>query len=382
MIIHRIRGLFMANNIGEKIKSLRKRKHLTQTDLAEALGYKDKSMIAHIENGDSDMPYDKMLLFVKKYNIDANLLFLDETVVKKEQEVPNKIGPFKRYVSRETTMEYGYYYQLSMTLPFANESKRMVRVWLPEDYDFKNASKKYPVIYMSDGHNLVDEKLSAFGDSWKFDQAVQQNMREGYPGVIAVGIDCPMDPMERMQELCPPFVPKKEIVLESGAELAHTYGDKFIRFIVYNLKPLIDKTFHTLPDRNNTGIGGSSMGGLMSFFAAMIHPEAFGFTLSFSPALFFYESNDWLNIVKSYDVKPTEEGKAFLYCGGTGYEAKFLPDVLNSYFYFAGIDYKSDRVRLVVDTDEEHSERAWAKYLPMALKFWFDNKKSDKKDKK
>ena len=68
----------MANNIGAKIKSIRKRKHLTQTDLAEALGYKDKSMIAHIENGDSDMPYDKMLLFVKKYNIDANLLFLDE----------------------------------------------------------------------------------------------------------------------------------------------------------------------------------------------------------------------------------------------------------------------------------------------------------------
>ncbi|MBO4855820.1 MAG: helix-turn-helix domain-containing protein, partial [Bacilli bacterium] len=371
----------MANNIGEKIKSLRKRKHLTQSDLAELLGYKDKSMIAHIENGDSDMPYDKMLLFIKKLNIDANLLFFEETVVAKEQTVPSKIGPFKRYVSRDTSMEFGYYYTLVMTLPFAAENKRTVRVWLPEDYDFENPNKKYPVIYMSDGHNLVDKKFSAFGDTWEFDKAVQQNMREGYPGVIAVGIDCPKDPLERTRELCPPFVPKPEIVLEAGPELAHSYGDKFIRFIIYNLKPLIDKTFHTLPDRKNTGIGGSSMGGLMSFFAAMIHPEAIGFTLSFSPALFFYDSKDWLNIMKSYDVKPTEEGKAFLYCGGTGFEAKFLPDVLNSYFYFAGIDYKSDRVRLVVDTDEEHTERAWAKYLPMALRFWFDEKKPKKEEK-
>ena len=65
----------MANSIGEKIRDIRKRKHLTQSKLAELLGYKDKSMIAHIENGDSDMPYDKMLLFIKKLNIDANELF-------------------------------------------------------------------------------------------------------------------------------------------------------------------------------------------------------------------------------------------------------------------------------------------------------------------
>ena len=372
----------MANNIGAKIKSIRKRKHLTQTELAEALGYKDKSMIAHIENGDSDMTYEKMLLFVKKFNVDANELFAEEKIVKKKQEVPSKIGPFKRYVSKDTTMEYGYYYNLVMTLPFATENKRMVRVWLPEDYDFENPNKKYPVIYMSDGHNLVDDKIAAFGDSWKFDQAVHKLMNEGLPGVIAVGIDCPMDPMERTRELCPPFVPKKEIVLKEGPELAHTYGDKFIRFIIYNLKPVIDKTFHTLSDRKNTAIGGSSMGGLMSFFAAMIHPEAFSFILSFSPALFFYEEKDWLNIAMSYNVKPTEEGKCFLYCGGTGFEGEFLKDVLYSYFHFQTIGYSNDRVRMVIDTDAEHNERAWAKQLPDALRFWLRKDKLIEKDKK
>ena len=264
----------MANSIGEKIRDIRKRKHLTQSKLAELLGYKDKSMIAHIENGDSDMPYDKMLLFIKKLNIDANELFTNVTVAAKIQNIPNKIGPFKRYVSKETTMEYGYYYQLSMTLPFASESKRMVRVWLPEDYEFDNPNKKYPVIYMSDGQNLVDEKLSAFGE-WELDKTVHRLMGEGYPGVIAVGIDCPKDPLERTRELCPPFVPKPEIALQEGGELDHTYSDKYINFIVYNLKPLINKTFHVSTERKNTGIGGSSMGGLMSFFAVMMHPQEF-----------------------------------------------------------------------------------------------------------
>ena len=368
--------------IGDKIKDIRKRKHLTQTDLAEALGYKDKSMIAHIENGDSEMAYEKILLFIKKFDVDANELFEGSaSVSSKQQEIPKKIGPFKRYVSKDTTMEFGYYYTLVMTLPFATENKRTVRVWLPEDYDFERADKKYPVIYFSDGQNLVDERLSAFGE-WKFDKAVHKLMKEGLKGVIAVGIDCPKDPLERTRELCPPFVPKKEIVLKEGPELAHTYGDKYINFIVYNLKPLINKTFHTSTERRFTGIGGSSMGGLMSFFAAMIHPEAFGFVLSFSPALFFYEEKDWLNIVQSYKVVPTKEGKCFLYCGGTGFEGMFLKDVLDSYFYFQHIGYGTDRVRMVVDTEAEHNEAAWAKVLPDALRFWLREDKPIENNKK
>lgn len=356
--------------IGDKIKTIRKQKKLTQEQLALALGYRDKSMVAHIENGDSDMTYDKITQFIRMFNIDANELFAESIHQPKRQTVPAKIGPFKRIVNKESTMEYGYYYSLTMTLPFAaKENKRTIRVWLPEDYDFERADKKYPVIYMSDGQNLVDEHLSAFGE-WKFDKTVHKLMRQGLPGVIAVGIDCPKDPLERTRELCPPFIPKQEIVSAEGPEMAHTYGDKFIRFIIYNLKPLIDKTFHTSLERKYTALGGSSMGGLMSFFAAMIHPEAFGFILSFSPALFFYEEKDWGNIVSICGVKPTEEGKCFLYCGGKGFEAKFLREVVNSYYQFTGAGYGNDRVRMVIDTDEEHNEEAWAKMLPEALKFW------------
>ena len=72
--------------IGSKIKELRKRKNLTQTDLAQSLGYSDKSVISHIEKGDADMTYEKILLLLRTYALDANELFnvkeIDEKIEK------------------------------------------------------------------------------------------------------------------------------------------------------------------------------------------------------------------------------------------------------------------------------------------------------------
>ena len=81
----------MSKEFGEKIREIRKKNGLTQTDLAFALGYSDKSMIAHIENGDNEMSNDKISLLIEKYNIDANELFkkkenlLDD--ISKEQKI-------------------------------------------------------------------------------------------------------------------------------------------------------------------------------------------------------------------------------------------------------------------------------------------------------
>ena len=126
------------------------------------------------------------------------------------KNIPNKIGVFKRYQKEVTTMKYGYYFDYLITLPFSKENKRMVRVWLPESYDFDNPNKRYTVIYMSDGQNLVDLYLSAYGE-WELDKTVHKLAKQGYQEIIAVGIDCPKDPLERTKELCPPYPPRKEI---------------------------------------------------------------------------------------------------------------------------------------------------------------------------
>ena len=281
----------------------------------------------------------------------------------------NKIGKFKRYIKKPSTMKYGYYYYASFNLPFSKENKRTVRVWLPEDYDFNNPDNRYPVIYMSDGQNLVDRYLSAYGE-WGLDKTVHNLKRKGFKGVIAVGIDCPKEPLERTKELCPPHTPRKEVFKEEGS-IFKPYANKYVDFIVNDLKPIIDRLFFTLPDKENTCIGGSSMGGIMAFFAYIYRPDIFGLSLSFSPAFFFYKKKDWENILDQYDINKDKNGRLFLYSGGKDFEALFVTPTFNTYEYLKKRKFDNDQVALIVDTNEIHHEAAWAKYLPDALKFLF-----------
>lgn len=282
--------------------------------------------------------------------------------------IPNNIGQFKRYTNKPSAMKFGYYYYASFNLPFSKENKRTIRVWLPEDYDFNNPDKRYPVIYMSDGQNLVDKYLSAYGE-WELDKTVHSLMKKGYPGVIAVGIDCPKEPLERTKELCPPYRPRKEIFKNEGG-IFSPYANKYVDYVANELKPLIDKLFYTIPDKECTAIGGSSMGGIMAFFAYIYRPDVFGFSLSFSPAFFFYKKNDWLKILDKYEINPDKNGKLFLYCGGKDFEHIFLKPTLNTYDYLVKREFSNEQIALMVDTNEIHHEAAWAKYLPDGLTFW------------
>ena len=282
--------------------------------------------------------------------------------------IPTSIGPFNLYINKPTTMQYGYYYCAEMVLPFSKENKRMVRVWLPEDYDFSNPDKRFPTIYMSDGQNLVNRYLAAYGE-WELDRTVHQLINEGYRSFIAVGIDCPKEPLERTKELCPPYPPRKEIFKKWGGEFI-SYADKYIDYIVEELKPLIDSLFFTSKEKKDTAIGGSSMGGIMSFFAYMYKPETFGFSLSFSPAFFFYKKNDWENIMNKYEMGPNKNGKVFLYVGGKDFESTFTEPTKETHQYLRDKGFSDEQISLLVDTDEIHHEKAWAKYLYNALKFW------------
>ena len=153
-------------------------------------------------------------------------------------KIPSKIERFNLYTKKPSAMKYGYYYDSIFDLKFSKENKRHVRVWLPEDYEFDNPDKRYPVIYFSDGQNLVDRCLSAYGE-WELDKTVHKLLKEGLKGVIAVGIDCPKDPLLRTLELCPPYTPKKEITRGMDSKLK-SYADKYVDYIANVIKPVID----------------------------------------------------------------------------------------------------------------------------------------------
>lgn len=143
---------------------------------------------------------------------------------------------------------------------------RNVDIWLPEGYQ---SSKKYPVVYIHDGQMLFDSTLTWNKKEWKVDEILTGLIREQKIGAcIVVGIW--NTGMDRISE----YLPTKIFNLlddKTGKNLSDKYcngkgarGDQYLKFIVTELKPYVDKNFATFPDREHTFMAGSSMGGLIS----------------------------------------------------------------------------------------------------------------------
>nr|WP_315053854.1 alpha/beta hydrolase-fold protein [uncultured Brevundimonas sp.] len=151
---------------------------------------------------------------------------------------------------------------------------RNVSVWLPPGYDASDA--RYPVLYLHDGQNLFDASTAPFGE-WGVDEHLQRLIATGQVRApIVVGV---WNTELRLRE----YVPADLIAAlpdDMRADVQAVYGgeplsDGYIRFLAEELKPLIDRTYRTLPDASDTSIAGSSMGGLISMYAVMKRPDVF-----------------------------------------------------------------------------------------------------------
>ncbi len=282
-----------------------------------------------------------------------------------KQNIPNTIGKFKRYTKKPSSMKYGTYYVQTIKLPFSKE-KRALRVWLPEDYEFDNPSKRFPVLYMSDGQNLVDKYLTAYGD-WGLDKVIHQlHTKEKLSTCILVGIDCPHKPGERSSELNPPF----ECDEKTRYLPKNPYGNLISDYFVEVVKPEIDELFFTRPEKEFTGVGGSSMGGIFAFYSYFYHHETFGFSLTFSPAFMFYKKKTWLNIVESLNIDNQRDGKLFMYVGGKDFESVFVERTFDTYNYLKDEGYTPEHLAIIHDSNEIHHAAAWHTYSLPALRFW------------
>jgi alpha-amylase len=156
--------------------------------------------------------------------------------------------------------------------------ERPVDVWLPPGYA-ESPERRYPVVYLHDGQNLFDGERSISGAAWEIDRAMARLIREKRAkDAILVGVWNAGD--ERWAE----YFPQKALAYAAPGEASSAMerlpgdlrGDAYLRFLVEELKPVIDRTFRTLPDRANTFIMGSSMGGLASANAVAEYPAVFG----------------------------------------------------------------------------------------------------------
>ncbi|MBK7307364.1 MAG: alpha/beta hydrolase [Chitinophagaceae bacterium] len=160
--------------------------------------------------------------------------------------------------------------QVMDTAFFIPQLNRARRIWiyLPEGYE-KN-KKKYPVMYMHDGQNIFDEYTAGFGE-WGVDECLDSLINAGKQACIVVGID---NGPKRLNEYNP----------FAFRNFGEAEGDRYLDFIVQTLKPFIDKKYRTLSSKENTIIAGSSMGGLLSYYAMIKQPQVFGKAGIFSPA--------------------------------------------------------------------------------------------------
>lgn len=236
----------------------------------------------------------------------------------------------------------------SITSPELN-TKKKIWVYLPQDYE--NSSKKYPVIYMHDGQNLFDAKTSYVGE-WNVDETLDSINSK----VIVIGIEHGGD--KRIEELTP----------FPHAKYGGGKADLYLDFLINTLKPHIDKTYRTKTNAKNTAIFGSSLGGLVSFYAALKHPKVFGKVGCFSPA-FWFNRNELNELMQK---TPTFKTKIYFLCGDNEGDADVVPDMQNVVKWVNSMRCECKKLnKSVIVKGGQHNEKLWRENFKNAYLWLF-----------
>jgi len=227
---------------------------------------------------------------------------------------------------------------------------RNVMVWLPFNY-YKNTNEHYSVLYMHDGQNIIDPSTSTLGIDWQVDEVADSLIRKNeIDAMIIIGIN---NTDQRV------------------SEYSHNdTGTAYMEFVVEKLKPLIDSTYRTKPEREFTATCGSSMGGLISFMLLWEYNDVFSKAICMSPA---FKVRQFNYVTSVYNDIKTRDIKLYLYNGAIGLEEILQPgidemiSVLESKGFVEGDDFV-----FYQDKDGIHNEAAWAKWLPAALRYIFN----------
>ncbi len=266
--------------------------------------------------------------------------------------------------------------------PSRHVASRHIDVWLPASY---NPTRRYQVLYMHDGQNLFDGKLNWTMKSWRADQAVSNLMKRGQiEDTLIVGIW--NSGKDHYAEYYPQkflaFAPDAvRIEYETVAANGKLRSDAYLKFIVEELKPAIDRKYPTKPGPQHTYVAGSSMGGLISLYSLVEYPQVFGGAAGLS--------THWVG-------RPTAWGRervrnAALPMAAMVYLGKHLPDPATHRIYsdrgddwldslyapahrmFAEVlrdrGYAPDNSKVLVIEGTGHHETDWADRLEQVLAF-------------
>jgi predicted alpha/beta superfamily hydrolase len=241
-------------------------------------------------------------------------------------------------------------------IPQLNKTRR---VWALLPYDYHESKESYPVLYLQDAQNLFNEKAK-YGN-WEIDKKLAVMSEYKIGKIIIIAIE--HAEQDRIKE----YNVGKTI-------LGVGQGKKYIRFITDTLKPFVDKTYRTKTEREHTGIGGSSMGGLVSIFSGLMYPEVYGKLMIFSPSLWVVPKMDFANI----DFSEPSDTKIYLYAGGDesatmiDHVKKFKKNMIQNEFVTSKM-----KINLSINTLGKHNETYWSDEFPKAIEWLFFNTKDN-----
>ncbi|NNC93969.1 MAG: T9SS type A sorting domain-containing protein [Chitinophagales bacterium] len=245
-------------------------------------------------------------------------------------------------------------YDSAFFIPQLNRFRR-VWVYLPSDYNSTN--RRYQTLYIHDAQNVFDDCTSFIGE-WEVDESLDALELAGDSNIIVVGID--NGGVERIDEYSPWI----------NTSFGGGDGDDYMKFIVETLKPNIDSNFRTKPQREFTGLMGSSMGGLISFYGVLKYQDVFSKGGIFSPS-FWFAPDSLMHFMK--DHPKTHDIKFYMLMGGME-GSNPVNTMLSIADSLKTIGFSESEIMTSVPADGQHSEWFWKREFPSAYQWLYWNK--------
>ncbi len=239
---------------------------------------------------------------------------------------------------------------LDFFMPQFNK-ERAIWIYLPQNYYVSN--QNYPVLYMHDAQNLFDA-LYSFSGEWGIDESMEAIQNNGGLPAIVVGVE--NGQASRIDEYTP-WV---------NAQYGGGDGEAYIDFLVNTLKPYIDANFRTRPGRTTTGIMGSSLGGLISHYAALERPDVFGKAGVFSPSFWFSDS------AYSHTASQGHSQAMRIYMiAGDQESPTMVPNMYAMRDTLLANGFSNAELNVINHSDGQHSEWYWAREYAAAFNWLF-----------
>jgi predicted alpha/beta superfamily hydrolase len=233
--------------------------------------------------------------------------------------------------------------------------ERQIRVCLPVGYE--DAEESYPVLYMHDGQNLFRDEDASYGVSW----GLADYLKESETPLLIVGIDCNHEGFERLNEYGPWENPSVGPDLLQIEGVFGGKGEAYLEFLLYTLKPLIDEKYRTNPEA--TLMAGSSMGGLISTYAACRYPHIYSRIASLSSA-FWFNQEEIESFIDESDLSAVEK---FYMDIGTDEDTSKVDAghyIRSSEKVYEKLKEKGIEVRFKAAEGGKHHESAWRERIP------------------